>query len=108
MNKYEFDFDKCADELVIMNFNGPSKEWLMFVCDNRKGIKIRVQYDIVIGPVADDNVYAVISRFENGAYDLDETLKRLKVEKLKDQVLLHSEKALRYLNFEGAIEVYGK
>ena len=55
---------------------------------------------MVIGPVADDRVYSVVVRFENGEYELDEALKRLRIERLCDQVLFHSEKSLRYLQFE--------
>lgn len=36
------------------------------------------EYDIVIGPVADDQVYKVIVQFENGYIDKNEALKRLK------------------------------
>ena len=32
-------------------------------------------------------------------YDLEETLKRLKVEELYNQVLFHTEKSLRYLKY---------
>ena len=42
----------------------------------------------------------MVVRFENGEYELDEALKRLRVERLCDQVLFHSEKSLRYLQFE--------
>jgi hypothetical protein len=60
-------------------------------------------YDIVIGPVANDKVYSVIQFYENGVYDKEEAIKRLKVEALFDQILFHTEKALnhcRFLEFE--------
>ena len=56
-------------------------------------------FDIVIGPVADDQVYKVIVQFENGYIDKNEALKRLKTEKLCDQILFHTNKALRYLHY---------
>lgn len=59
----------------------------------------------MIDPVADDKVYSVVVRFENGEYDPDEALKRLKIELLSDQILFHNEKALRYLQFETWEEV---
>ena len=37
-------------------------------------------------------------------YDLEETIKRLKVEELYNQVLFHTEKSLKYLNFIGMEE----
>lgn len=62
-------------------------------------------YDIVIGPVADDGVYEVVRFYEIGVYDLEEMLKRLKVEELYNQVLFHTEKSLTYLKFSGAEEL---
>ena len=65
---------------------------------------IEKNYDLIIGPVADDQVFAVVVRYENGEYDLEEALKRLKVEKLTDQILFRTKKSLEYLKFETAEE----
>ena len=100
VNCYEFDLDKAEKDLVILRFNGATQEWLEFVCANRRGKAYKESYDMVIGPVADDRVYSVVIRFENGEYELDEALKRLKIEELADQVLFHNEKSLQYLRFE--------
>lgn len=97
---FEFELEKAEKDLVILRFDGATQEWLEFVCDNRSGRPYKKRYDVVIGPVADDRVYSVVVRFENGEYELDEALKRLRVERLCDQVLFHSEKSLRYLQFE--------
>lgn len=58
-----------------------------FITANRRGKAIDEKYDVVIGPVADDNVYLTVKLFESGVLDKGETLKRLKVEKLFDQIL---------------------
>lgn len=102
-----FDFDeKNADkDLNVLRFNSATREWLEFVCSNRSGKGIGHNYDIVIGPVADDKVYSVIIMFENGVYELEEALKRLKVERLSDQVLFHTEKSLKYLQFNNWEEI---
>jgi len=100
VNTFEFDLETAQKELVILRFNNATREWLEFVCRNRSGQLYERDYDIVIGPVADDKVYSVVVRFENGEYDLDEALKRLKIEKLSNQVLFHNEKALSYLQFK--------
>ena len=47
-------------------------------------------YDIVFGAVANDKVYRVIQFYENGVYDKDEAIKRLKADKLLDQILFHT------------------
>ena len=100
---YDFDIAKAESELKIIRFDNADKEWLDFVSVNRKG-QCQETYDIVIGPVADDGVYEVVRFYEIGVYDLEETLKRLKVEELYNQVLFHTEKSLTYLKFIGTEE----
>ena len=90
-------------ELKVLRFDKADKEWLDFVSVNRKG-QCQETYDIVIGPVADDGVYEVVRFYEIGVYDLEEALKRLKVEELYNQVLFHTEKSLTYLKFIGTEE----
>ncbi len=103
VSMYEFDIEKAKSKLKIIHFDKADKEWLDFVSINRKG-QCQETYDIVIGPVADDGVYEVVRFYEIGVYDLKEALKRLKVEKLYNQVLFHTEKSLTYLKFIGAEE----
>lgn len=103
VSMYDFNLEKAEDELKIIHFDKADKEWLDFVSVNRKG-QCQETYDIVIGPVADDSVYEVVRFYEIGVYDIEETLKRLKVEKLYNQVLFHTEKSLTYLKFIGAEE----
>ena len=62
---------------------------------------------MVIGPVADDNVYATVQLFETGVLDKDEALKRLRVEKLFDQVLFHTERALEFCVYKETILLGG-
>lgn len=71
-----------------------------FYYSKPSGKQIVEKYDIVIGPVADDNVYLTVKLFETGVLDKQEALKRLKVEKLFDQILFHTEKALMFCVFE--------
>lgn len=103
---YNFDYDKAMKELVIIHFTQANEQWLNFVCACRSGGS-RKGYDLVIGPVADDKVYTTLVLYENGVLDKDETIKRLKVEKLYDQVLFHSEKSLLYLSFINSKEIEG-
>jgi hypothetical protein len=96
---YDFDFDKARNEIKIIEFADANEEWLNFVCGCRVG-KILIDYDIVIGPVADDTIYTTVSLYENGLLDKDETIKRLKVEALYNQVLFHNKRALEFLSFK--------
>jgi len=96
---YEFDIDAAEYDLKIIRFNEPTEKWLDFVCDNRSGREIVDPYDIVIGPVANDMVYTVVQFYENGVYDKDEAIKRLKVEALFNQILFHTKISLEYCRF---------
>jgi len=86
-------------ELTIIRFYEPTEKWLDFVCANRSGRGAIDLYDIAIGPVANDMVYAVVQFYENGVYDKDDAIKRLKVEALYNQILFHTEKSLKYCHY---------
>lgn len=98
INRYEFDLEKARLELTVIHFEIADEKWLDFICDNRSG-KYTGDYDIVIGPVADDRVYRVVVEYENGDLDKEAALKNLKIESLCDQILFHTEKALKCLKY---------
>ena len=100
---YEFDISEAEKKLNIIRFDAPNSEWLHFVTACRIGKEASHEYDIVMGPVANDNVYATIQLFETGLLSEAETIIRLKVEKIFDQILFHTEKSLycvTYLRLE--------
>ena len=99
INRYDFDIEKAEfDHLKVIHFRSADEKWLDFICDNRSG-KPTGDYDIVIGPVADDRVYRVVVEYENGDLDKETALKNLKTEALCDQILFHTEKSLLYLKY---------
>lgn len=98
---YQFDLEAAERNLAIIRFDEPNSEWLDFVCANRSGREAAEPYNIVFGPVADDMVYTVVQYYENGVYDKNEAIKRLKVEKLFNQILFHTDKSLTYCRFTG-------
>jgi len=105
---YEFNFEEAERDLTIIRFDEPTEKWLDFVCANRSGRKIAAPYDVVIGPIADDLVYTVVQFYENGVYDKDDAIKRLKVEALFNQILFHTERALAYCCFTGFEKIGGE
>ncbi len=105
---YAFDYERAEKELKIVRFEQADKEWLSFICTCRSGKSITDEYDLVFGQVADDNVYATVQLFELGLLDKDETIRRLKVEKLYDQVLLHTENALNFCSYKEFILLEGE
>ena len=103
INKYEFDLEEAKKNLNVIIFDKSDEKWLDFICANRNR-KYIGDYDIVIGPVADDKVYRVIVEYENGDVDKELALKRLKTETLCDQILFHTDESLKYLKFCGVDE----
>jgi hypothetical protein len=99
LSVYNYDSEAAERDLIIIRFDEPSIEWLDFVCANRSGQEALTSYDIAIGAVADDKVYSVVQYYENGVYDKDDAIKRLKVDELYAQILFHTEKSLRYCSF---------
>ena len=62
-------------------------------------------YDIVYGPVADDNVYTQFTLYEGGIISMPTLIQELKTYKLVDQYLFHTEKSLTAIKFIESIEV---
>jgi len=102
---YEVDDDLLQKKnFRIMEYNGATKEWLDFVVANRRYAPLH-DYDIVLGPVANDNLYATISLYENGELSADAAVVQLKTHVLFNQVSFHTEKALSQLHFVESIMV---
>lgn len=99
VNSYSFDSEKATSNLNIKIFEKANAEWVDFVLDNRMMEGYTHDYDIVIGPVADDKVYTQFSLFEGGIISKETLIQELKTYRLVDQYLFHTEKALPYLNY---------
>jgi len=95
------DFLKTR-ELKIRIFRKADEKWARFVEANRRDVNYSHEYDIVYGPVANDQVYASFALYESKLIDFSELLNRLKVRKLTDQVLFHTERSLAILKYMGS------
>ena len=100
MSHFTVDRDAlCKPGLRVLAFNGPEEAWFDFVMDNRHTVGFSHDYDVVMEPVANDNVYETLTLFEDGIITKAEAIVRLKTYKLVDQVLFHTEAALKFLRF---------
>lgn len=98
VNVYEFDDEKMKT-LKSLVFNDPNEEWVEFIMSNRTKKGFTHNYDIVYGPVANDNVYLQFGLYETGAIGVETLISELKTYKLVDQYLFHAERALKALHF---------
>lgn len=63
------------------------------------------KYDLVIGPVANDNTMPVINNYMSGIIDEETALILLKSQKLSDQYAFLTEKGISVLKFDGGEKV---
>lgn len=89
--------------LNVLRFEKPDADWLRYVVKNRKGQDTSSEWDVICGPVANDQTAPVIDLFLDGMYDEEEAIKRLLPQKLKDQFAFKTEKALALLRFREVI-----
>lgn len=84
VTKYEFDFAGASKNLKVKIFDKPSEEWAEFVMLNRNEYIEHPahEYDIVIGPIADDSVAMSFRLFQDGFINLEELAKRLEYKEL--------------------------
>ena len=104
VNIYELD-DGNFKGLNIKEFDGPKEEWLDFVSAHRNGTYDGPQYDLIIGAVADDDVYRTLQVYANGLLTKEQALEALKIKKLFNQYVFASNAALKVLKFIKAEEL---
>lgn len=99
VNVYEFDGADISNE-KILQFEKADADWLHFVISNRKMEFKGDEYELIIGPVANDDVYETITALENEIYDEEEALKRLKIKKLFNQYVFKTQEVMNKLIFK--------
>lgn len=100
---YELNEQIAFAECSLLRFDAPNEAWLDFVSENRSGKYRGKEYDLVYGPVANDDVYTTFTLYNAGALTKEQTLEALKIKKLYNHLVLTSEKALSYLKFVGTV-----
>ena len=97
---YEMDENVLHSDLKVKVF--PEKacvEWLVFVDANRdrKNVMPIHDFDIVIGPIADDGVVLQLTNFREGIYTREQAAAQLQDRYLDQQYYFGTEQALRFL-----------
>ena len=101
---YEAPDDLLNGRYATLNFTGPTKDWLDFVVKNRKG-QGDGHYDLTMGPVANDQLYATIRLYEQGVLTAAAAIDMLKTHVLFDQLAFNNQDAANELVFVEAVEV---
>lgn len=97
----EYEFDEsifCQNDLKILRFDLPTAEWAEFIFKNRnRNLQFSHDYDIVIGPIANDGVAYLLGRYEEGTLSIDELSKELTYKELNSQYYFGTKKSIKYL-----------
>lgn len=108
INVYEIDDDfRNLYNLKIKDFGTQTtEEWARFVMNNRSRAFTDMKdvlcnkdnkYDIVIGPVADDNMALLFRQYENEIIDFETLLKGMIYKKTSSQYSFHTENSVKLL-----------
>lgn len=105
VNIYEIDDNIGSILLKIKSFDEPNEEWLDFVTAHRSGTYKGEQYDIIIGAVANDDVYRTLQVYSSGLLTKQQALEALKIKKLFNQYVFSTNEAISLLKFIKSEEV---
>lgn len=100
VTEFEFDYDRAVrDGLHIKIFEKPDREWALFVMANRRrdGDGFTHDFDIVIGPVADDNMARLFGLYDMAIIGLEAVVAGLGYKDLNSQYFFATQRALKYL-----------
>ena len=104
---YEMDWERLSD-FSVKEFTEADMSWMYFVLENRKTKECAHEYDIVIGPTADDDTSAVLKAYFGGFYGdvgsdtaITLALKMIEAEKLPPQIFFARNNATSILEQKG-------
>lgn len=97
INRYEYEL--CMD-LKILSFDNMTDEWLDFVAKCRMGIEHN--YDIVEGPMADEQIWNFVEGFIDGRIPRKAFWELVKFNYPTHQIVFCTEEALKTLTFKGS------
>lgn len=96
---YELDFP-LPEALKILRFDGPSESWFDFVIGNRTVESYPSDFDIVIGPVANDQTIMTLNLYLDGLLAKEAAIAELLAQNLTDQYAFRTATALELLRFQ--------
>ncbi|MFA9397792.1 MAG: DUF3990 domain-containing protein [Clostridiaceae bacterium] len=106
LNIYSLDIDNVREFYRVKEFLSYDLEWLDFILGCRAGNSIYLDYDMIIGGIADDRVYNTIELYQDGLIEKDEALKKLKYYKPNHQICIVNQGIIdKYLKYEESKEV---
>lgn len=114
VNVYEVSDDLLrSTELNIMDFGKiPSENWALFVMNNRNkyytdfgnmNCNFDCKYDIVSGPIADDDMTVLFRQYQNNMISLNMLINGMTYKETTSQYSFHTERAIKFLKKVGVL-----
>ena len=104
VNVYELSEE--WDDFKVLSFEKENEKWLDFVCACRKGQPLNKEYDIIIGNVADDDVFKTVDMYFRCLWDKEKVLGELRYYKMNNQIGIVNQEILdRLITFKREYEV---
>lgn len=90
----EYELSTSWDTFRVLKFNGADEAWFDFVCSCRMDGLDWQNYDIIIGRVANDDVYLTLNKYLDGEITKESALAELRYSRPNDQIAINSQTAL--------------
>ncbi|QUH27714.1 DUF3990 domain-containing protein [Vallitalea guaymasensis] len=106
LNIYSLSIDKIKQNYMVKEFLKYDNEWLDFILQCRGRSTCYLEYDLIIGGIADDRVYNTIELYKDKLIDKAETLNRLQFYKPNHQICIINQDIInKYLVYKNSEEV---
>ena len=92
VNEYELDDDFAG--FSVLRFGEAGEAWLDFVCDCRDGKNVHSPFDVIVGRVADDDVFRTVQSWRQGDISKSRALELLRFAVPNDQIVLKTVRVL--------------
>ena len=92
LNEYALDDDFAG--LKILQFGEVDEQWFDFVCDCRNGIDSGANYDVIVGKVANDDVFKTIQKYHQGRMSKLDAIAELRYARPNDQIAFKTNRAI--------------
>ena len=92
VNVYEMPDN--LEQYRVLSFEEENEKWLEFVCACRKGEELNKDYDMIIGSVANDDVFKTVYMYFRGLWNKQKVLEELRYYKMNDQICIVNQETL--------------
>lgn len=101
-----YDLKDNWKEYRVLSLEKENEQWLDFVCACRRGEELNKDYDIIVGNVANDDVFKTVDMYFRGLWDKKRVLEELRYYKMNDQICIVNQDVLdKVLVFQHSYEV---